>query len=304
MTESYVTCLFEWEVVPVATVTVEFLGTLLASFIHFAVGALSVALIGLTVLYLYRYGEPLKEEYLLIYYGLVVVIIAGVAVLVAVVLHGFIWNIETRGIHDYGAELNVTDDTGVVQITIVDSGDFDSIGLIDPDGTRSTMGDFEPGTTITLRSNNEIISYLNSPENNITVLTASGIKTVENVGELPSEYQNAPDGLVNWADTDDYANASVATVACLYNSPAAFEFGERRVPANVSVPCNTPVLAQNDSVTVDTSVEHTSGLNAGKTLTSPITLRDGEYSVFGTVDGEEWVVQTFLIEDEVLQEQY
>jgi len=245
----------------------------------------------------------MKEEYLLIYYGLVVVIIAGVAVLVAVVLHGFIWNIETRGIHDYGAELNVTDDTGVVQITIVDSGDFDSIGLIDPDGTRSTMGDFEPGTTITLRSNDEIISYLNSPENNITVLTASGIKTVENVGELPSEYQNVPDGLVNWADTDNYANASVATVACIYNSPAASEFGERRVPANVSVPCSTPVLAQDDSVTPSTSTESTSGHGAGKTNASPITYRDGEYTVFGTVDGDENIIQSFEITDEVLREQ-
>jgi len=104
----------------------------------------------------------------------------------------------------------------------------------------------------------------------------------------------------------------VATAACLVRH-GGVKIGGRQVPGNVTLPCNTPVLAQNDSVTVGTSVKPTSGPNAGKTLTSPVTLRKGEYKVIGTfryrrhpirsVDGYENVIQSFEITDEVLPEQ-
>lgn len=268
--------------------------------------ALLIVLVGLAVLCLSRYRAPIKKEYPYVYDGLLG-LITGVIILVVmtpVVFTLFTISPPGPGGGDFpSAELNITDDTGVVQIEIVDTGDYDSIGLVDPDGMRSTMGNFEPGTTITLRSNDEVINYLNSPENNITVLTMSGTKTVGSVSELPSEYQKAPDGLINpETDIGNYSNASVATVACLYDSADTSEFGKKRVPANVSVPCNTPVLAQNDSVTPGGSVEPIRP-SVVDTLTSPITYRQDDYSVIGTVDSSENVIQSFEITDEVLREQ-
>jgi len=196
----------------------------------------------------------------------------------------------------YGVSIDQSPENGVVWITMVDTGNIDVWGVTGPDGTKSTRGDFGAGTTITLRSNERVISYLNDPESNITLLTTSGTKTVENVSELPTEYQKAPDGLIN-ADTSGYDNASVATVACLFDDHRGIKMGGRQIPANVSIPCNTPVLAQNDSVAVGTSVKPTSGPNAGKTLTSPITLKSGgEYNAIGAIDDEE-VSITFTVQE-------
>jgi len=246
---------------------------------------------------LFLYGRTLKERSPYAYYGLIGVMFLLVA--------GFAVSIDVGTTYEYSG-FEVLHDTGAVHIEMINrdsDSNLDSAGLVGPNGTRSTMVDFEDGTTIRLRSNKRIISYLNSPENNITVLTTSGTKTVENVSELPSEYQKAPDGLINPdANIGSYTSASVATVACLYNSTDSFELGGRRVPGNVSIPCNTPVLAQDDSVTVGTSVKPTSGPNAGKTLTSPVTLRSGEYQIIGAANGEETVLRRVPISDEVAQE--
>jgi len=279
-------------VVPVSLVTVT--GTV--TDIRFLL-ALWVAFIGLAVLYMYRYGGGLRDEYPYVYYGLVAVI--GCAALLLYAL--FIFTVMLLSVSESGeglAGVAIDQNPGVVEITMVDNGNLDSWGLVGPDGTRSTMAPFEVGTTIRLRSNEKVISYLNSPENNITVLTTSGTKTVENVGELPSEYQKAPDGLIDPdADIGNYDNASVATAACLVTHDGV-KVGEKSVPANVTLPCSTPVLAQEDSVTPGTSVESTSGSSAGKTLTSPITYsEEDEYSVVGTEDGSEKVVSSFTIED-------
>jgi hypothetical protein len=264
-------------------------------------GALFVALIWFMTLYLYWYRETLKKEDSHVYYGLTVLI--GCVVLLLIL--GFVLpEPEPSSPHDRPrAGFEVSDSTGMVQITVINSGNLESVSLVGPDGTRSTKMEVAVGTRLTLRSNERVISYLNDPKNNITVLTTSGTKTVESVSELPSEYQKAPDGLINAdANIGNYANASVATVACLYNTTDSFELGGRRVSAEVSLPCNTPVLAQNDSVTPGTNVKPTSGPNAGKTLTSPVTLRSGEYDIIGAANGEETVLRRIAVSGEVAQE--
>lgn len=266
-------------------------------------GALFVALIWFITLYLYWYRETLKEEDSHVYYGLTVLI--GCVVLLLIL--GFVLPEPEpqRGPPPDAprAGLEVSDSTGMVQITVINNGTVDSVGLVGPDETESTMMGVDVGTRFTLRSNESVISYLNDPKNNITVLTTSGTNNVESVGELPSEYQKAPDGLIDPdVNIGSYTNASVATVACLYNSTDSFELGGRHVPAKASVPCNTPVLAQNDSVTPSTSVEPTSGPNDGKTLTPPVTLRSGEYRIIGTVDGEQAVLRRIRVSGEVAQE--
>jgi len=252
-----------------------------------SVTAISVTLVGFSLLYMFR--GLLKEKFPYVFYGSIgfIFLVGGAAVWISTS------PVMTCGVGSAGVALD--QNPGVVEITMVDTGSLDSWGLVGPDGTRSTMADFEPGTVFRLRSNDEVIRYLNDPENNITVLTTSGTRSVENVGELPSEYQKAPEGLIDPdADIGNYANASVATAACLIRH-GGVKIGERQVPANVTLPCNTPVLAQNDSVTVGTSVKPTSGPSAGKTLVSHIIYReDEEYSVIGTVDGEERVIQTFM----------
>ena len=259
------------------------------------ISGILIVIAGLALVY--RYRELLKRRP-------AYAVLTGVALLSVA---GFIVFIDSGTTsHEY-AGVNIDQNPGVVEITMVnfDSGsNLDSVGVVGPNGTRSTtMRSFGDRTTITLRSNEGVISYLNDPGNNITVLTTAGMKTVENVAELPFEYRKAPAGFVDPdADIGNYDNASVATVACLYNSTASFELGGRRVPANVSIPCNTPVLAQNDSVMVGTSMKPSSGTNADKVLTSPITLRSGEYHLIGTVDGNENVVQSFEVTEEIAQE--
>jgi len=260
------------------------------------VSGILVMIAGLALVY--RYRERLNGQPLYVHILVVAIL------LVAALTTGFVIMGNDRAHVNSMAGVTVDQNPGIAQITIIDPGNIDSLGLVGPGGTESTTGSdrdfFRGGLIVTLRSNDEVIGYLNDPGNNITVLTESGTKTVKNVGELPSEYQMAPDGLINPdADIGNYANASVATVACLFDH-GGVGFGGRRIPANVSIPCNTPVLGQNDSVKVGTSVKPTSGQNAGKTLTSPITLRNGEYTLVGTtVDGEEHVVQSFVVDDEV-----
>jgi len=263
-----------------------------------SITAISVTLVGFSLLYMFR--GRLKQKFPYVSYGLIgFILLVGVA---AVLISTY--PVMSCGGPTAGAGVSIDQNPGAAAyITMVRPFNLDSWGLVGPDGTRSTMALFKAGTKITLRSNDEVISYLNAPENNITVLTMSGTKTVENVGELPSKYQKAPDGLIDPdADIGNYANASVATVACLVDHPGV-KIGERQVPANVTLPCNTPVLAQNDSVTVGTSVKPTSGINAGKTLVSPITYRaprsyreEVEYTVIGTVDGTEGVIMDFTTE--------
>jgi hypothetical protein len=263
-----------------------------------SITAISGTLVGFSLLYMFR--GILKEKFPYVFYGSIgFIFLVGVA---AVLISMYpVTECPTIGPGSVGVTIdqNAGD---AAKITMVDPGNLDSWGLVGPDGTRSTMADFGAGARFTLRSNDEVIRYLNSPENNITVFTTSGTKAVENVGELPSEYQRAPEGLIDPdADIGNYANASVATVACLITHHYDAKVGERQVPANVTLPCNTPVLAQNDSVNVGTSVKPTSGPNAGKTLVSPIIYReDEEYSVIGTVDGEERVLDwtNFTIEGE------
>jgi hypothetical protein len=124
---------------------------------------------------------------------------------------------------------------------------------------------------------------------------------VNSVSELPSEYQTAPEGFVDPdADIGNYANASVATVACLYRS-YPFELDARKIPAGVSIPCSTPILAQNDieDKYLGTYVKPSSGPNKGKTLTSPIILKEGEYQIVGVArsNGQKGVRKSFRVTD-------
>jgi len=261
---------------------------------------LSVMLVGFALLY--RYRERLKGRPAYVYIGLVTVIL-----LVGVSGPAFPGGFECTAGNTVGVDID--EKPGMVKSTIVSVGNLDGAKIVGPEGKRSTETrtlslngtqetiSLQSGTRITLRSNEEVISYLNNT--NITVPTSSGTKVVENVSELPAEYQKAPDGFVEPdADIRGYDNASVATIACLYTVPE-FEIGGRRTPTGASIPCSTPILAQNDIEEdyLGTHVEPSSGPNKGKTLVSPVTYRNGEFQLVGTMDGHEIVIQSVRVTD-------
>lgn len=193
---------------------------------------------------------------------------------------------------------DTTQNRGEVYITINNVARLDAVELVGLGGTRSmTMrgNSIHSGIKFELRSNEEVINYLNSA--NITVPTSSGTKTVENVSDLPSEYQKTPDGFVNPdADIGNYDNASVATVACLYIH-GGFETSGKHIPANVSIPCNTPVLTQTDSFQLGTSTERN-----GNKVTTPIILKEGEYRLIGTnrESDEETVILSVHVDEDIV----
>jgi hypothetical protein len=268
---------------------------------------LSIIIISLSVIgfgLLYRHREAIKGKSPYAYYGFigVILLVGGILITVSAVP-------TTKCTHS-GTSLNIDQGSGVVKIEIFDlvsDSNLESVKLVGPDGTKSIMmGGFDNGK-FTLRSNEEVISYLNNPENNITVPTISGTKTVESVGELPFEYQEAPEGFINpKADIGNYDNASIATIACLYKSSDGFELSGQQVPAGISIPCNTPVLAQSITedytVKLGTSVKPSSGPNEGKILVSPVTLKRGEYQFIGQIDGQETVIQSFEFTNRTLRE--
>ena len=263
-----------------------------------SITAISVAIVGFALLY--RYRGRLKEKSPYAFYGLIVVVL-----LVGVVAVSIATTTVTQCTDSNRAGISVSQEAGMVDITVVSLGSLDSVRVVGPNGTRSTMVKrvseasvpLRSGTRITLRSNEEVLNYLD--ENDITVPTTSGTKTVESVNDLPSEYQKAPDGLIDPdADIGNYDNASVATVACLYTAFPSFELGERKIPSETSIPCNTPILAQDD-IEEDYLGTHVKPiLEPNKALTSPIILRDGEHQLIGTVDGQEEVVQAVEVPDE------
>jgi hypothetical protein len=198
----------------------------------------------------------------------------------------------------YYYDIEVDQEPGMVDITVVNVGNLDSMGIIGSNGTKSTQIEISEGDRFTLRSNEEVINHLKNC--GITVLTSSGTKTVENAGELPSEYREAPAGFVNpEANISNYDNASIATVACLYESANEFELGGRHIPAGVSIPCNTPILAQeiDDKEVLGTHMKPTSGPNKNETLVSPVTLKEGEYHLIGIIEGQKKLVQSVRVTD-------
>jgi len=261
--------------------------------------AISVVLVGSVLLYLYWGKDPHM------YYGMyIMLIVIGVLIL-------SVSTPTTECGSSPFSGVTVDQSSGMVEITVVDVGNLDSAliagadGLTGHNGTRSTvMRSISPGDRFTLRSNDEVISYLNNPENNITVPTIAGTETVENVGELPFEYREAPAAFVNpEANISNYDNASVATVACLYESADDFELGGRQIPAGSPIPCSTPFLAQRieDEATLSTHVKPSSGPDEGKTLVSPVTLNEGEYQLVGIIEGQRTLVQSVKVTGEVLQ---
>jgi hypothetical protein len=255
---------------------------------------------GLAVIY--RYRERLKGRSQYLYYGSIL----GVVVLAVVVAYASIIFTSSPTVHvSQSPGVNIDQEPGMVEFTIVAVGRLEGAKIAGPDGTRSTETRNAPeesiplqsGTRITLRSNEEVISYLNNT--NITVPTTSGIKTVNSVDELPSEYQRASDGFIDPdADIGNYDNASVATVACLYTVPE-FEIGDRNIPAGASIPCSTPILGQNDIEEdyLGAHVKPSSGTNKGKILVSPVILREGEHYFVGTIEGHEVVFESVRVTD-------
>jgi hypothetical protein len=261
----------------------------------------SLMLVGFALLY----REWLKDRPAYVYIGLITVIL-----LVGMFGPVFPGGFECTGGHTYG--VSIDQKPGMVEFTIVTVGNLDEAEIAGPEGKRSIETrirsingtqetiSLQSGTRITLRSNEEVISYLNNT--NITVPTASGIKTVENASELPREYQKAPEGFIDPdADIGNYDNASIATVACLYRT-GDFELGERNISAGVSIPCSTPILGQNDIEEdyLGTHVKPSSGPNKDKNLVSPVTLKKGEYQLIGTIDGQKTVVQSVRVGDEIV----
>jgi hypothetical protein len=264
-----------------------------------SITAISVALVGFALLY--RYRGSLKEKSPYAFYGLVVIVL-----LVGIVAVSISASPVTDECSDTSTGVSISQSTGELSITILPNDFLDSVKLVGPNGTRSTaMDSLSYGDRFTLRSNEEVINFLNNPKNNITVPTISGTKTVESVDELPFEYQEAPAGFVDPdAYIDNYDNASVATVACLHTSVEGFELGGEHIPAGSPIPCSTPFLAQkiDDRWTLGTYTKPTSGPNKDETLVSPVTLKKGEYQIIGTIDGQETVIQSLEVTDRTLRE--
>jgi len=116
----------------------------------------SVVLLGFVALYRYRSRLKGRSQYM--YYGSIVILLLTGSVI-------FFPTTECTGGGGGSAGVSINQNPGVVEITIIDARNLNSMGIVGPDRTRSTMADFEAGTTITLRSNERVISYLNDPEN-------------------------------------------------------------------------------------------------------------------------------------------
>jgi hypothetical protein len=226
------------------------------------------------------------ENTILTTIGVLLIVVAVCAVLIVAAL--MLVGEEVTDGHSYG--ITTSWGSGEAGMTVVEPGNLDSMQLIAPSGTQSTVMSrgIQSGMRITVRSNSTVYSYL---ENNSVKIPAEegGFTTIEEPDDLTSTNLLLQRG--NLSDTD-YTRRS-AYLACLYEN-GGFSIDGQNIPSNVSVPCHTPVLAQNDSVQPGTSTEI-----AGDIITTPILLEEGEYRLFGTIGDEEGIIQSMEVSEEV-----
>ena len=227
--------------------------------------------------------EPAKgNSSVLTAVGILLVAVAASAVLVGIV-------IDPSGAPPPNPEAttNTSQSPGEVRITVVDPGNANSLILVGPDGTRSSVfsSGFQPGAEITMRSNSTAHGYL---ENNSVKIPAGGgfvtIDTPSDVTTTQLSFQEA-----DLSDTD--YTPHTAYLACLYE-PEGFELDWESVPPNITIPCHSPVLAQTDNIQTPTSTERN-----GDTVTTPIILKEGRYNLIGSLNGREGVVQSIEVSE-------
>jgi hypothetical protein len=213
-----------------------------------------------------------------------------VAVVVLAVLISFVLGPSGAPPPNPEATTNTSQSPGEVRITVVNPDNVDSLILVGPDGIRSTVlsSGFQKGAEITLRSNATVHSYL---EDNSVKIPANGggfitIETPRDITTTQLSLQEA-----DLSDTD-YAPRT-AYLACLYETSGGFELDGKSIPSNVSIPCHSPVLAQAERVQNGTSIRRN-----GDTVTTPIILKEGEYYLVGSLDGQEDVVESFEVSEE------
>jgi hypothetical protein len=217
------------------------------------------------------------------------ILLAGVAI--ATVLIGVVIFLTTPSAPppNPDATINTSQSPDKVRLTMVDSGKLDSLVLVGPDGTQSSVfsSGFQPGTEITIRRNATVHSYL---ENNSVRIPADGggFMTID----TPSDVTTTQLSLQEVGLSDTEHTPRTAYLACLYE-PEEFELNGKSSPPNVSIPCHSPVLAQTDNIQPRTSTEQN-----GDTVTTPILLKEGEYYLVGILDGREDVVGSIEVSEE------
>jgi len=172
---------------------------------------------------------------------------------------------------------------GEVQIIVVTPANLDSMQLVAPSGIRSLVmpeGSVGSGSGMTLRSNETVYEFFE--ENNVTIPTTTreeGYIRITSPEDVPSrDLALQKDDLTQNTSYDRQS----AYLACLYENPElGFEVGGTSFPSNVSIPCHAPVLAQFDSVQAGTSKKI-----GNDAITTPLTLEEGEYKLFGSVGGD------------------
>lgn len=100
---------------------------------------------------------------------------------------------------------------------------------------------------------------------------------------LESEEVLVPDSLSSGSDgsIDSREATEAELVTCLYDH-GGFTFRGTTVPAEVDLPCHAPVLGEASEV------DEGSG--------TPISLKEGEYRLVGSIDGEETVLRSYTVE--------
>jgi len=237
-----------------------------------------------------RHTETRKETS-----GLPAVAVLLVVVIIAAVLIGFVFVIGADNVVIDPPPTGVTtsQSPGEIEISTVDPGNIDSLQLVGPDGTRSAVlsSGFQPGARVTIRSNATVHSYLEGNEVKIPA-DVGGFMTVATPKDVTTTQLSLQEA--NLSDTD--YTPRTAYLSCLYE-PEGLELNGESVPSNVSIPCHTPVLAQNNGVQPGTSVEQD-----GNTVTMPVLLKGGEYYLIGTVNGNENVVQSIETDEGTLSQ--
>jgi hypothetical protein len=227
--------------------------------------------------------------------GLPAVAVLLVVVVIAAVLIGIVFVLQADNVSVPPTKgVAASQSPGEVRITVVDPGNVNSLQLVGPDGTRSTVlsSGFQPGAKITVRSNATVYRYL---ENNSVKIPADGggfmtVATPKDVTTTQLSLQRA-----NLSGTEYTPRAAYLT--CLYE-PEGLVLDGVSVPSNASIPCHSPVLAKTSSVQPGTTIEQDRD-----TVTTPILLKEGEYHLLGTVDDEETVVVSVETDEETVSKQ-
>ena len=233
-----------------------------------------------------------------------VILMVAITVILAAVIGTFVLGLGDNVQETPSAGTNVEQDTGEVSATIVTPGNVDSLQLTAPGGTQSAVlsNGLEAGASLTLRSNGTIVSDILTDEDGITVITSSGTATINATngagGSVPGDITSQVPPLRQIENGQSY-NSTTVGLACLYDH-SGFEVGGTNVPPSVSIPCHAPTLGTLDAVTQGSTVANPTASGPDE-LAIPITLTDGEYQLLGIVGGDEGVVQSVQVSEEIAQ---